>query len=109
MFWAGLYNMNKQLLKKFLDMLGWVAFAYLVLYFLMKALGIFKSPITADVAAITSAAYILGKQVMKIDMLEKIFLNELRRFEGELDNLSEGITDIKSEVRKLGNEIRDVK
>jgi len=49
------------------DILGWVAFAIVVLYILLKVLGIIHSPITVDIVALLSGAYFVGRYAKKID------------------------------------------
>ncbi len=53
------------------DVLAWIAFGIVVAYFLLKAVGILNSPPLADILAIGSASYFLGRQVMKLDYLHK--------------------------------------
>lgn len=52
---------------KLLDALAWVAFAIVVLYLLLKVLGIFESPLIADLTAVASGAFFVGKYAQKID------------------------------------------
>jgi len=54
-----------------LDKLGWIAFSIVVLYFLLKILGVIHSPLTLDVTALISGAFFVGKYAMKIDYLSK--------------------------------------
>lgn len=56
---------------RLLDALAWVAFAIVVLYLLLKVLGVFESPLIADIAAIASGAFFVGKYAQKIDMIDK--------------------------------------
>lgn len=51
----------------FWDWLAWIAFAYVVLYFTLKVLGILHSPQILDILTIASIAYYFGKYAQKID------------------------------------------
>lgn len=50
-----------------LDRLAWIAFAVVVIYFLLKIIGVIHSPITIDLIALLSGAYFVGRYAMKID------------------------------------------
>ncbi len=49
------------------DTLVWIAFAIVVVYILLKMLGIIKSPITIDIIALFSGAYFVGRYAKRID------------------------------------------
>ena len=66
-----------------LDKIGWVAFAIVVLYLLLKAFDVIHSPFTIDLIAIISGAFFVGKYAMKIDYFFK------------------DVEDIKEDIRKL--------
>ncbi len=53
------------------DLLTYVAFGIIILYSFLKVLGYIKSPITLDIAFLSSVFYILGKYTMKIDYIAK--------------------------------------
>ncbi|HLC65102.1 MAG TPA: hypothetical protein VJI46_03200 [Candidatus Nanoarchaeia archaeon] len=53
--------------KRFWDVLAWIAFFIVVLYFFLKIIGVLNSPISADVLALLSAAYFVGRYAQKID------------------------------------------
>lgn len=80
------------------DILAWVAFGIVVLYFLLKALGILKSPIAIDIVTIVSAAYFVGKFAQKIDEVS----NDIDCHTQKIDKISNDIEDIKEDVKELG-------
>ena len=45
----------------------WVAFIIVIIYLLLKILGVIKSPITIDIIALLSGAYFVGRYAKKID------------------------------------------
>lgn len=49
------------------DTLAWVAFGYVVIYALLKVVGVLHSPVQVDIGLIVSAAYFIGKHAQKID------------------------------------------
>ncbi len=49
------------------DILGWIAFAIVVAYLLLKILGIIHSPVSIDLIALVSGAFFVGKYAMKLD------------------------------------------
>ena len=53
--------------SNFWDTLAWVAFAYVVIYALLKVVGLLHSPVQDDIGLIISAAYFIGKHAQKID------------------------------------------
>ena len=57
--------------RTFSDTLAWIAFAYVVIYALLKVLGIINSPPSLDIGLIASVAYFLGKYAQKLDFLTK--------------------------------------
>lgn len=57
--------------SNFWDTLAWIAFAYAVIYALLKVTGVLNSPIPIDVAAIASVAYFVGKHVNRVDFMAK--------------------------------------
>ena len=53
--------------KSIWDILVWVAFAIVIIYILLKILGIIQSPITVDIIALLSGAYFVGRYAKRID------------------------------------------
>jgi len=49
------------------DILVWVAFAIVLIYILLKILGVIKSPVTIDIIALLSGAYFVGRYAKRID------------------------------------------
>jgi len=57
--------MSKQ--YQFWDILAWVAFGIVVVYFVLKIVGVLHSPPIADLIAVASAAYFIGRYAKRID------------------------------------------
>jgi hypothetical protein len=53
--------------KNIWDILAWIAFVIVVLYFLLKIFGVIHSPLTIDILTLISAAYFIGRYTKKID------------------------------------------
>lgn len=53
--------------KNIWDTLAWIAFGIVILYLLLKILGVIKSPVTLDIIALASGAYYVGRYAKKID------------------------------------------
>ncbi len=53
------------------DVAAWISFFYLIFYFLMKAWGIWNSPISADTVAIFGAGILIGRHLQRFDHLTK--------------------------------------
>ena len=66
-----------------LDTIGWIAFAIVIVYLLLRALGVINSPLSVDLMAIISGAFFVGKYAMKMDYFFK------------------DVEDIKEDIRKL--------
>ncbi len=49
------------------NVLVWVAFSIVVLYLLLKILGIIHSPVIIDIIALLSGAYFVGRYAKRID------------------------------------------
>jgi len=71
--------------KSVWDILVWVAFFILILYILLKILGVIKSPITLYIVALLSGAYFVGRYAKKID------------------DTFDDIKDIKDDVKELNS------
>ena len=71
--------------KSIWDILVWVAFFILILYILLKILGVIKSPVTLDIVALLSGAYFVGRYAKKID------------------DTFDDIKDIKDDVKELNS------
>lgn len=69
--------------RSFWDILAWICFGIVVLYFLLKILGVLKSPISIDIVALISGSYFIGKFVQKID------------------NVSKDVEDIKVDIKEI--------
>lgn len=54
-----------------IDVIGWVAFAIVFMYLLLKITGVISSPLTIDLVALISGAFFVGKYAMKIDYFFK--------------------------------------
>ncbi|MBU1204051.1 MAG: hypothetical protein KKG60_03215 [Nanoarchaeota archaeon] len=74
--------MGKKKLKTF-DILAWIAFGIVVLYFILKIIGIIQSPMTIDLIALISGAFFIGRYAQKIDSS----LNDLENVKGDIRNL----------------------
>ncbi len=80
--------------SNFWDTLAWIAFGYVVIYFLLKAAGILNSPFPIDAVAIASGAFFVGKYSRKIDFSGReiyCIKSELKEVSMELHNLNDKI------------------
>lgn len=87
--------------KSFWDTLAWIAFAYLVVYALLKVAGVLHSPLPVDIGAVASVAYFIGKYAQKIDFSTKemdFVKNDLKVVKSEL---SETKLNINRELNEL--------
>lgn len=73
----------KKRVRFFFDYLAWVAFIILLIYFLLKVFGILKSPPLADIIAILSGGYFIGRYAMKIDAMSN-----------DIENVKEDVKEI---------------
>lgn len=62
---------SKENWVKFVDVMGTIGFYYIVLYAILKILGIIHSPVELDNALIFSAVWLAGKYMNKIENIEK--------------------------------------
>lgn len=89
----------------FWDILAWISFGIVFLYFLLKIFGVLKSPIIADTIALISAAYFVGKYAQKIDHnAQKIDYNTQK-----LDQTTQKIDEIAKDVEVLRRECPIIK
>jgi hypothetical protein len=73
--------------KSFWDILAWIAFAYVVIYAILKVMGVLHSPIPIDIAAIVSTAFFVGKYAQRIDFCIKdveLIKDDLKEVRNEL-------------------------
>ena len=75
------------------DVLAWIAFGIVVVYFLLKAADFLHSPLSADVAAIISASYFVGRQIMKLDYVYK----DVEKLKDDAEKLKSDTAQIKSD------------
>lgn len=54
------------------DILAKIALAIIIIYFLLKAVGVLHSPVFADILTILSAGYFVGRYSTKIDKIDDI-------------------------------------
>lgn len=54
-----------------LDVIGWIAFVIVALYFFLKITGVINSPMNIDLIALISVVFFVGKYAMKLDYLFK--------------------------------------
>jgi hypothetical protein len=76
-----------------LDVLGWIAFAIVVLYFFLKLLGVIHSPLTIDLIALISGAFFVGKYAMKLDY----FFKDVENIKEDIKRLDEKCPVFKEE------------
>lgn len=88
--------------KSFWDILAWVAFAYLVIYALLKVAGVLHSPLPVDIAAVASVAYFVGKYAQRIDFS----INEIYSITGELKSLKGELSEVKLNTAHELNELQ---
>lgn len=79
------------------DILAWVAFAIVFLYFFFKIIGVLHSPLTIDLVALISAGYFVGRYASRIDMNA----SNLRRSIKYLKEVAEDVRHIKEDVHEL--------
>ena len=72
----------------FWDILAYIAFAILIVYFLLKILGIIHSPVEFDIVALISGAYFIGRYTMKIDFIS----DKIKEHSDELKNIKSDCT-----------------
>ena len=60
--------MTKSKYNTTLDVLAWIAFFIVLLYFFFRILGLLHSPITVDLIALMSGAFFVGRYAQKIDL-----------------------------------------
>lgn len=87
--------------RTFWDTLAWIAFAYVVIYALLKAIGVLNSPVPIDVAGIVSIAFFVGKYAQKIDFSNK----EIDLIKGDLKEVKSGLSAVKIGLRGIGRDL----
>ncbi len=95
--------------KSFWDILAWIAFAYVVLYALLKVAGILHSPLPLDAAAIASTAYFVGKYAQRIDFSIKetdFVKNDLKGLKMEFSGLKVELGELKSAMTLMKHELK---
>lgn len=95
--------------KSFWDIMAWIAFAYVVVYAILKVAGILHSPLTVDVAAIASAAYFIGKYAQRIDFSIKetdFVKNDLKGLKAEFGRLNVELGELKNVMFLMKHELK---
>lgn len=57
--------------SKVWDVIAWIGFAIVMLYFFLKIIGVLHSPIVADTLALLGGGVYLGRYMQKITHLEQ--------------------------------------
>lgn len=86
------------------DLLAWIAFAVVILYIFLKIIGVLNSPITADLLALLSGAYFVGKFAKRMeDNFKDVgrMKNYLRKLDNDVSSTGDDITEIKEDLIKL--------
>ena len=96
--------MNKNMAKIW-DILSWIAFAIVFLYFLLKILGVLNSPVSIDVITLLSGAYLLGRHVKKID----IVVDDVEYLKKDVGHLKSGFNSLKKDINYLKLDADDIK
>ena len=87
--------------SSFWDTLAWIAFAYVVIYAILKVAGTIHSPLQIDVAAIISIAYFVGKYAQKIDFFGKeieVVNRNVSRLEGKFNEHDRKIVRLETKL-----------
>ena len=87
--------------RDFWDTLAWIAFAIVVLYFLLKAVGIINSPAIVDVITILSAGYFIGETVISVKYSIKSLKGDVEAIKDDLIELNRKCLVIKNKKRRL--------
>ena len=83
------------------DTLAWVAFGYVVLYAILKVIGVLHSPLQIDIAAIVSVAYFVGKSAQKLDFSVKeieAVKHNISRMEGKFNEHDSRLVRIETKL-----------
>ena len=83
--------------NKFWRIAEWVSFAYLMVYLLLKALGILHSPPAADVVAIMGVGVLIGRYIQKFDHLEL----DVHQLKGDVHQLKENFSVLNTKMHRV--------
>ena len=67
------------------DIIAWLALAFIVVWLLLKTLGIINTPLWLEYSPLYAAAYIAGWQIHKLDSVAKE-VHELKNFKNATIN-----------------------
>lgn len=90
--------------RNFWDILAWICFFEVVLYFILKAMGIINSPVSVDVVTIISATYFFGKLVNRFEILE----NGVDIVKGDVSALKNDVGSLKENYYSLDGRMANV-
>jgi len=78
--------------RNFWDVLAWIAFGIVFMYFFLKIIGVLNSPVSVDVVALISGSYFVGRYTRRIDDGFK-----------DVENMKNDLINVKLDLGKLNN------
>ncbi len=90
----------------------WVAFSIIFIYFFLKIIGVLHSPLSADVIALASTAFIVGKYAKKFESgLEdtKELKKDFKKYEKDILELKHDVFGLKTDATGIRADIKEIR
>lgn len=91
------------------DILAWIAFGIVILYFILKALHILESPEVVDIITILSAGYFVGRYAMNVNTDIRGVKTNISIIEKDVSTLKNDVGILKKDVSILKTDMSLVK
>lgn len=82
----------------FWDILAWIAFLWVMIYFILKALNIFQSPQIADILTILSIGYFVGKYITKLNFDVVILKKDMAELKRDIMSVKKDLVNLNHKV-----------
>lgn len=85
----------------FWDILAWIAFLWVMIYFILKALNIFQSPQIAYILTILSIGYFVGKYITKLALDVSTLKKDVGELKKDMGLVKRDLTNLNHKVFPL--------
>ncbi len=87
--------------ERFWDILAWIGFGIVVMYFFLKAFGVLNSPLSADIVTIIGGSIFIGRHIQKVEHISK----HADKSDNRLSFLENKVNDIDNKLFVVENRL----
>ncbi len=87
------------------DIISFLAFLWVMTYYILKALNIFHSPLIADIISILSIGFISGRYITKLNLDISTLKTDVSILKSDVSELKEEVSELKSDMTLVKRDI----